>query len=146
MRCGAAVRAGAHVSFHNDGRLSPPFPLLNIQTTITRTMGSDQVHGTNQIISLEDALKAETTGATYMVHRENEIVSLAVGLYADLVELSMGPYMAEPTTLATQVIVQGTWLSGKRVDLDSYMTQIQEVEAAATHPVDHQTVMSSHNC
>ena len=146
MRWGDAVRAGAHLSFHNDGPVSPPIPLLNIQTAITRETDSGQVHGANQIISLEDALKAETTGAAYMLHREDEIGSLAVGLYADLVELSMDPYLAEPTTLATEVKVQGTWLSGKKVDLNSYLTQIQAVEAAATHPVDHQTVMSSHTC
>ena len=146
MRWGDAVRAGAHLSFHNDGPVSPPIPLLNIQTAITRATDSGQVHGANQIISLEDALKAETTGAAYMLHRENEIGSLAVGLYADLVELSMDPYLAEPTTLATEVKVQATWLSGKKVDLDSFLTQIQEVEAAATHPVDHHTVMSSHTC
>ena len=134
------------MSFHNDGPVSPPNPLLNIQTAITRATDSGKVHGANQIISIDDALKAETTGAAYMLHRENEIGSLAVGLYADLVELSMDPYLAEPTTLATEVKVQGTWLSGKKVDLDSFMTQIQEVEAAATHPVDHTTVMSSHTC
>lgn len=146
MRWGDAVRAGAHLSFHNDGSVSPPIPLLNIQTAITRMTDSGQVHGANQIISLEDALKAETTGAAYMLHRENEIGSLAVGLYADLVELSMDPYLAEPTTLATEVKVQGTWLSGKKVDLDSFMTQVQAIEAAATHPVDHKAVMNSHTC
>lgn len=146
MRWGDAVRAGAYLSFHNDGSVSPPIPLLNIQTAITRMTDSGQVHGANQIISLEDALKAETTGAAYMLHRENEIGSLAVGLYADLVELSMDPYLAEPTTLATEVKVQGTWLSGKKVDLDSFMTQVQAIEAAATHPVDHKAVMNSHTC
>jgi len=146
MRWGDAVRAGAHISFHNDGPVSPPIPLLNIQTAITRATDSGKVHGANQIISIEDALKAETTGAAYMLHRDNEIGSLAVGMYADLVELSMDPYLADPTTLATQVKVQGTWLSGKKVDLDSFMTQIQAVEAAGTHPVDHTAVVASHTC
>jgi hypothetical protein len=43
----------------------------------------------------------------------------------------MDQYLAEPTTIATEVKVQETWLSGKKVDLDSFMTQIQAVEAAA---------------
>ncbi|MCX6423521.1 MAG: hypothetical protein NTV96_02885 [Actinobacteria bacterium] len=42
--------------------------------------------------------------------------------------------------------MQSKWLSGKKVDLDSFLTHIQEVEAAATHPVDHHAVMSSHTC
>jgi len=146
MRWGDAVKAGAHLSFHNDGPVSPPNVLLNIQTAITRMTPSGQVHGPNQIISLDDALKAETIGAAYMLKRDHEIGSLAVGKYADLVELSMDPYLADPTTLANQVKVQGTWRGGHRVDLDAYMAQIQAVEAAGTHPVDHHTVISSHTC
>jgi predicted amidohydrolase YtcJ len=146
MRWGDAVRAGAHLSFHNDGPVSPPIPLLNIQTAITRMTDSGQVHGANQIISIDDALKAETVGAAYMLHRETEIGSLAVGLYADLVELSKDPYLAAPTTLATEVTVQGTWLAGKKVNADAFMTQIQAVEAAGAHPVDHTAVMGSHTC
>jgi len=146
MRWGDAVRAGAHLSFHNDGPVSPPIPLLNIQTAITRTTDTGQVHGANQIISIEDALKAETIGAAYMLHRDDEIGSLAVGKYADLVELSMDPYLAEPLKLASQVKVQGTWRSGRKIDLDAYLQQIQAVEAAGTHPVDHAGPITAHKC
>lgn len=146
MRWGDAVRAGAHLSFHNDGPVSPPIPLLNIQTAITRTTDTGQVHGANQIISIDDALKAETIGAAYMLHRDDEIGSLAVGKYADLVELSMDPYLADPLQLATQVQVQGTWRSGRKIDLDAYMQQIQAVEAAGTHPVDHAAPIAAHKC
>ena len=146
MRWGDAVRAGAHLSFHNDGPVSPPIPLLNIQTAITRTTDMGHVHGANQIISIDDALKAETIGAAYMLHRDDEIGSLAEGKYADLVELSMDPYLADPLKLASQVKVQGTWRSGHKVDLDAFMTQIQAVEAAGTHPVDHATAIKSHTC
>ena len=45
MRFGDAVDAGVCVSFHNDGSVSPPTPLLNIQTAITRTTPSGAVHG-----------------------------------------------------------------------------------------------------
>ncbi len=146
MRWGDAVRAGAHLSFHNDGPVSPPIPLLNIQTAITRTTDTGQVHGANQIISIDDALKAETIGAAYMLHRDDEIGSLAEGKFADLVELSMDPYLADPLKLASQVKVQGTWRGGRKVDLDAFMTQIQAVEAAGTHPVDHATAIKSHTC
>ena len=42
-RCRACLRA--HISFHNDGSVSPPIPLLNIQTAITRMTDSGQVRG-----------------------------------------------------------------------------------------------------
>ncbi len=146
MRWGDAVRAGAHLSFRNGGPVSPRIPLLNIQTAITRTTDTGQVHGANQIIGIDDALKAETIGAAYMLHRDDEIGSLAEGKYADLVELSMDPYLADPLKLASQVKVQGTWRGGRKIDLDAFMTQIQAVEAAGTHPVDHATAIKSHTC
>lgn len=146
MRWGDAVRAGAHLSFHNDGPVSPPNVLLNVQTAITRMTPSGQVHGPDQIISLDDALKAETIGAAYMLKRDHEIGSLAVGKYADLVELSMDPYLAAPTTLATEVTVLGTWRGGHRIDLDAFRQQVQQVEQAQTHPVDHAHVLGSHPC
>ena len=43
----------------------------------------------------------------------------------------MDPYLADPLTLASQVKVQGTWRSGRTIDLDAYLAQIQAVEAAA---------------
>ncbi len=81
-----------------------------------------------------------------MLHRDDEIGSLAEGKYADLVELSMDPYVADPLKLASQVKVQGTWRGGRKVDLDAFMTQIEAVEAAGTHPVDHATPIKSHTC
>ena len=69
-----------------------------------------------------------------------------MGKYADLVELSMDPYLADPLKLASQVKVQGTWRSGRKIDLDAYMAQIQAVEAAGTHPVDHATPITAHKC
>ena len=79
MRFGDAVDAGVCVSFHNDGSVSPPTPLLNIQAAITRTTPSGTLHGKNQVISLDAALAAQTVDAARTVHREHEIGSIAVG-------------------------------------------------------------------
>ena len=63
MRFGDAVDAGVCVSFHNDGSVSPPTPLLNIQAAITRTTLSGTLHGKDQVISLDAALAAQTVDA-----------------------------------------------------------------------------------
>ena len=103
MRWGDAVKSGATYSFHNDGPVSPPNVLLNVQTAITRLSDGGTVHGPGQIISLDDALKAQTINAAHMLHRDDLVGSITVGKMADFVELSMDPYLADPTKLATQV-------------------------------------------
>jgi hypothetical protein len=42
--------------------------------------------------------------------------------------------------------VQATWRGGRRVDLAAFMSQIQAVEAAGAHPVDHTAVVAAHKC
>jgi len=54
--------------------------------------------------------------------------SLAVGKLADLVELSADPFMADTDKLTDQVSVLGTWLNGKRIDLDAFMSQMQAID------------------
>jgi len=144
-RTGDAVRAGMRISLHFDGPLSPPIPLTNIQCAITRMSITGHVHGPDQIISLDQALRAYTIDAAYGLRREHVIGSLAAGKLADLVELSMDPYLADPTRLAEQVTVQGTWLAGHRVDLAAYLEQVAAVDPAA-HPVDHADVIATHTC
>ena len=128
MRWGDAVRSGAVYSFHNDGSVSPPDVLLNMQTAITRMTPSGQVHGPGQIISLDDAFKAQTINAAHMLFRDKEVGSIEVGKYADFVELSMDPYLADPAKLATQVKINGTWLGGHKIDIDSFISEVEAID------------------
>lgn len=128
MRFKDAVDAGVRPSFHNDGSVSPPIPLLNIQTAVTRTTDSGTVHGPEQIISLDDALAAETINAASMLFRDHEVGSITPGKLADLVELSMDPYLADPLRLASEVKVTGTWLGGRRLDLDGFLKEVQAMD------------------
>ena len=143
QRIGDAFRQGAVVAFHNDGLVSPPNVLLNIQTVITRMTPSGQVHGPEQIISLDDAIKAETINAAYLLHRDHEIGSIEVGKFADFAVLSRDPYEVDPTRLATDVEVQQTWLGGKPIDLDAFLDEVRAIDpteqhlAAAAHSVVH---------
>jgi predicted amidohydrolase YtcJ len=128
MQFAGAQEAGVEPSFHNDGSVSPPIPLLNIQTAITRMTPSGKVHGPDQIISLEDALKSETINAARQLFQEKDIGSIEAGKLADFVELSSDPYLADPTRLTEQVQVRGTWLSGHRIDLDDFLAEVKAVD------------------
>lgn len=135
---GDAFRSGAVVSFHNDGSVSPPIPLLNWQATTTRQTASGKVHGANQAISLDDAIKAHTVNAAHMLGRDNEIGSIEVGKLADFVELSLDPYLADLHKLTEQVKVRGTWVGGKKINLDAFMAQVEAMD-----PTEH-TDLHSH--
>jgi hypothetical protein len=119
---GDAVASGACVSLHNDGSVSPPTPLLNVQTAITRLTRSGRVHGPEQRIGLDDALRAHTIDAARTLNRDHLVGSLAPGKLADFVELSADPYTADPSTFADTVKVKGTWLGGRRIDLVEFLT------------------------
>lgn len=125
---GDAFRSGASVSFHNDGSVSPPIPLLNMQAMVTRQTASGKVHGENQAVSLEDALKAHTTNAAFQLGRDHEVGSIEAGKLADFCELSADPFTVDPHKLTELVTVQGTWVGGKRIDLDAFLAQVEAMD------------------
>ena len=140
---GDAFAAGLEVSFHNDGSVTPPNVLLNIQGSVTRTTNSGTIHGANQKITLDQALRAVTINGARQLAIDDKVGSLEVGKQADLVELSMDPYAAAPLRVATQVSVLGTWVGGRRIDLETF-----EAEVAAMDPAPHRALAkpNQHAC
>lgn len=144
MRVGDAFRSGALVTFHNDGFVSPPIPLLNVQSMVTRRSQSGKVHGADQQISLDDAFRAHTINAARQLGRDHDLGSLVVGKIADLVELSADPFTVNPASLTTQVEVLGTWIGGLRVDTDAFESEVEAID-----PTEHQGLAGaalSHKC
>jgi predicted amidohydrolase YtcJ len=132
QRFGDAVSAGLRPSFHNDGPVSPPLPLLNVQTALTRRTSSGAVRGEAQRISMDQALAAVTIHGAEALRREHKVGSITAGKLADFVELSADPYTVDPDHLTDQVQVQGTWLSGERIDLGAFLAA-----AGASDPTEH---------
>jgi predicted amidohydrolase YtcJ len=144
MRAGDAFRSGALVTFHNDGSVSPPIPLLNIQSMVTRRTPSGALHGPEQQVSLEDAIKAHTVNAARQLGRDHDLGSLAVGKLADLVELSADPYAVDSDKLTDQVKVLGTWMGGRKVDTAAFIATIESID-----PSEHKDLPAaamSHKC
>ena len=144
MRAGDAFRSGALVTFHNDGSVSPPIPLLNIQSMVTRRTPSGALHGPEQQVTLDDAIKAHTVNAARQLGREHDLGSLAVGKLADLVELSADPYAVDSDKLTDEVKVLGTWVSGRKVDTDAFLTRVEAID-----PSEHKELPAaalSHKC
>lgn len=122
----------ALVTFHSDGSVSPPIPLLDIQCMVTRRSLSGRLHGPEQQISLDDAFKAHTINAARQLKRDHDLGSLEVGKLADFVELSADPFTVDSDKLTDQVKVLGTWVDGVRVDPDAFITHVQAID-----PTEH---------
>ena len=122
-----AYDGGVRPTFHNDGYLSPPLPWLNIQNAVTRASVSGAVHGPEQALSLDEALQAHTINAAWQQKRDHEIGSIEAGKLADLVLFNTDPYAVDPARLQETMTVEGTWISGRRVDLDSFMAEVEHL-------------------
>ena len=138
QRVNDAFKANLHTSFHNDGSVSPPDTLRNIARMVTRTTDSGNVHGANQAVTLDQALKASTMNGAYQLKRDKEIGSLEVGKYADLVELSADITAVNPNEILEKVKVQGTWLGGKKINTAKFLDQINAID-----PSQHQGMGAS---
>lgn len=114
MSARSALDAGLHLSFHNDGTVTPPSPLGNIATAVNRTAkGSGRVLAPEQRISVDAAIKAQTLDAAWQLRLDTEIGSLEPGKYADLVVLSHNPRRVPPEDLR-DVAVEATYLMGRQ--------------------------------
>lgn len=119
-----AYDGGVRPTFHNDGYLSPPLPWLNIQNAVTRRSASGAVHAPEQALSLDEALQAHTINAAWQQKRDHEIGSIEVGKLADFVAFNTDPYTVDPALLQQTMQATGTWLAGRRVDLDGFMESV----------------------
>lgn len=117
MRLRSAVDSGIRISLHNDGYFTPPAPIASMQTAMIRHSSSGRPMGLDECIGIDDAMAAITTNAAWHLFSEHEVGSVEVGKFADFVELSADPYTVEPSELTEKVVVQGTWINGRRVDV-----------------------------
>lgn len=115
-----ATDAGLRPSYHNDGSASPPSPLGNIKTVVTRTTESGTPHGLEQRVTLDEALRAQTIDAAFILGRDHEVGSIEVGKLADFVLLDIDPHDVDPMHIEDGISVQATWLSGEKIDVDVF--------------------------
>lgn len=85
------------------------------------------MHAPDQALTLDEALQAHTINAAWQQKRDHEIGSIEAGKLADLVLLNTDPYTVDPARLQDTMRVEGTWISGRRVDLDRFMESVTDV-------------------
>ena len=143
QRFADAWAAGVQPSLHNDGAVSPPVPLLNIQAAVARATASGAVHGADQALTMDQALRAHTIHGARQLGADHDLGTIEVGKLADLVELSADPTAVDPHRLTTRVKVRGTYVSGRKVDLRAFLAGVEEMDPA---PHRHLATTARHHC
>jgi predicted amidohydrolase YtcJ len=107
----SAKRYGIHFSLHSDSPVTPVDPLFTAWCAVNRLTESGRVLGENEKISIEDALRAITIEAAYLLHKDDIIGSIEVGKYADFTVLEEDPLSVDKKRLK-DIRIWGTVLGG----------------------------------
>lgn len=94
--------AGTALAFGSDWFVAPATPLEGIYAAVTRRTLDDRNPGgwvPEQKITVEQALRAYTSGAAYAAFREKELGTLAPGMLADVVMIDRDITRVPPETI-----------------------------------------------
>jgi hypothetical protein len=114
MPLGRYKQLGIPLVFSSDSPVVDYRPLLGIASAVTRKTASGDILGPEQVISIEDGLRAYTINAASSLHREQEVGSIENGKFADFIILSENPLDVSPDTLQ-DILVMETWVAGEQV-------------------------------
>ena len=109
---GGLVRRGVAVALHSDFAMAPAAPLLLAWTAITRQTLSGKVFGPEERLTLDQAMKAITIDAAYILHLEDRLGSIETGKLADFTVLEQDPYKVGAAGLRN-IKVWGTVYEGR---------------------------------
>jgi predicted amidohydrolase YtcJ len=110
-RAGSVARAGVPLGLHSDCPMAPAQPLLLAWCAVNRQTASGQVLGPEERITVEQALRAITIDAAFVLGVEEEIGSIVAGKTADFTILEQDPYAVPPEALK-DVPIWGTVFEG----------------------------------
>jgi len=106
------VDAGIHVPGASDYGPGPFEPMMAIQSMVTRKDYKGKEWGTNQKVTVDEALKIGTINGAYASHEENVKGSITPGKLADFVILEKDPHEVNPDEIKDIKIVR-TVVGGK---------------------------------
>jgi predicted amidohydrolase YtcJ len=109
---GGLVRRGVPVALHSDFAMAPASPLMLAWTAITRETQSGKVFSPAERLSMDQAMKAITIDAAYILHLEDKLGSIEAGKLADFTVLDQDPYLVGAAGLRN-IKVWGTVFEGQ---------------------------------
>jgi predicted amidohydrolase YtcJ len=85
------VDAGVPLAFGSDAPVAPPDPFAGLRAAVRRHGEDGRPLGADQVLTIDEALHAFTSGAAYAIGREARSGALRVGADADVVILDHDP-------------------------------------------------------
>ncbi|SLN73230.1 N-substituted formamide deformylase precursor [Falsiruegeria litorea R37] len=110
-RLGSLAREGVPFALHSDFTMAPARPLTSVWVAVNRIAESGAVLGPNERISVDQAMRAITIDAAYVLGQEQRIGSIRAGKSADFTVLDDDPYEVAPETIR-DIRVHGTVFEG----------------------------------
>jgi predicted amidohydrolase YtcJ len=111
---GACIAEDMPFTLHTDGPCSPLGALRLVQTAVTRVCDIDKsVIGPDQAISVEAALRANTTAAAEQIGQADRLGTLEAGKEADFVILEEDPFKVAPDAIMN-IKISETWVAGEK--------------------------------
>jgi predicted amidohydrolase YtcJ len=89
--CATALGLGVPMAIHSDAPVTPLGPLFTAWCAVNRKTASGRILGTEERISVADALRTITIGAAYTLGLDGEIGSIEAGKRADFAVLEDDP-------------------------------------------------------
>jgi hypothetical protein len=106
--------AGLWPTDSSDYTASPSYPMMWLQSQLTRIDMKGNVWGPNQRITIQEAIRCGTIHGAYASFEEEQKGSIEPGKLADLIVLDRDPLTANPSSLI-QIAVERTMVGGKWV-------------------------------
>jgi len=92
----SASQRGIRFGLHNDSPVTPISPLLSIGTAVSRMTSGGEVLGSEQAITVHQALRSMILDSAYLAFEENAKGTLTEGKLGDVVVLEANPYKVDP--------------------------------------------------
>jgi predicted amidohydrolase YtcJ len=108
----SAIERGIPYAMHNDPPVTPPNALENMWIAVNRLTSSGKELGPDLRITPEQALLAYTREAAMTLGIEDEVGTLAPGMYADFVVLSDDPLKIDPMKIR-DIQIEVTVMNGR---------------------------------
>lgn len=125
---GSLDRMGITYALHSDAPMAPLSPLTLMWTAVNRVTINGNANVVSEKISVDNALKAVTINAAWIMGREDSIGSIFAGKSADLTVLEEDPYNVDPTHIK-DIEIWGTMFEGELHPIDHSKTAQAKLEA-----------------
>ena len=115
-RLGTLAREGVTTALHSDFTMAPARPLNSAWVAVNRLSETGEVLAPQERLTIDQAMRAITIDAAYVLGMEHEVGSIRAGKRADFTILGSDPYETPPQDL-NDITIWGTVFEGRPAPL-----------------------------